>query len=244
MTICLCAAGGVCLLVLLVGSTVGRKQAISMGLSLLMIGAELFSKFKGPKAPVWLLAGTLLALAGCDSITAPRVRPLPVPAAEVPPANLPTQLHVRNWLGPLRQGSCVHASLKNHALWHNDFNFVATWPHSDGETASRVMQRLDAVNYDYVFTERADPRFLDWVSRERHGCILWWKPSHCCTFMGWVEGHNGQQMACVLDNNRPGVYEFHPREQFIRLWAGYGGFGLSFLKPPTVSPPFKSYEVY
>lgn len=185
----------------------------------------------------------LCGLSGCEHLQPERAVALPAPAAEQPPANLPTQLHVRNWLGPLGQGSCVHASMKNHALWHNDFDFVQRWSHSDGEYASRLMKRLDELDYEYTFTEKADPRFLDWCSQERHGCILWWKPSHCCTFMGWVRGNDGRQYAAVLDNNYPGKFELTEREQFVRLWAGYGGFALSLLEAPATSPPYRSYEV-
>lgn len=185
----------------------------------------------------------LVGLLGCEELRPQRAIALPVPAAEQPVCNLPAQLHVRNWLGPLQQGSCVHASLKNHALWHNDFAFARAWPHSDGEYASRLMQRLDATGVAYAFTEKADPRFLDWCDQHRHGCILWWKPSHCCTFMGWVRGSDGRQYAAILDNNYPGKFELTEREQFVRLWAGYGGFALSLLESPTISLPYRSYEV-
>lgn len=184
----------------------------------------------------------VVAFAGCD-LQPRQVVALPVPAPEQPACNLPATMHIRNWLGPQRQGSCVHASLKNYALWHNDFAFVKGWPHADGEYASRLMQRLDAAGYDYAFTERADPRFLDWCSQERHGAIVWWKPSHCCTFMGWVSGQDGKQYAAILDNNFPGKFEFTEREQFVRLWAGYGGFGLAMLMAPTISIPYRSYEL-
>jgi hypothetical protein len=49
--------------------------------------------------------------------------------------------------------------------------------------------------------------------------------------------------AAILDNNYPGRFELTPREQFIRLWAGYGGFALSVLGEPTSSIPYLSYEV-
>lgn len=194
-----------------------------------------------PKA---IIAAVLLCVAcvGCDTV-APRVRALPAPPREQPVCNLPAGLHVRNWEGPRGEGSCVHASLKNHALWHNDFDFVARWPHSDGETARRVRERLDAFGYEYWYTEKYDPRFLDMADRTGHGAILWWKPSHCCTFMGWVD-RGGRQYAAILDNNYPGRFELTEREQFIRLWSGYGGFALCFTKAPTIAAPYKSYEVY
>jgi hypothetical protein len=190
----------------------------------------------------WLLL--ILLLAGCQEPTV-QVRSLPCPSAEQPPANLPAALHQRNKLGPQGQGSCVHASLVSHLRWCNQAQLAARWwsTYGDGEFDSRLRARLDAANVDYVYTLRADPRFLDWCSGTRRGCILWWKPSHCCTFMGWVKQANGREYAAILDNNSPGRFELTEREQFIRLWAGYGGFGLSVCDPPASSLTYRSYEV-
>jgi hypothetical protein len=66
--------------------------------------------------------------------------------------------------------------------------------------------------------------------------------AHCCTFVGWIE-RDGKQYAAILDNNYPGRFELTPREQFIRLWAGYGGFALTVLNDPSSSLPYQSYEV-
>ncbi len=194
-----------------------------------------------PVALCALAMGGLLA--GCDAAPT-KVRPLPAPAIEQPPANLPASLHQRNWLGQLNQGSCVHASLVNHLRWLNLHALGERWraTYSDGEYDTRLRERLDAAGFDYVFTLRADPRFLDWCSQTRRGCILWWKPSHCCTFVGWVK-QDGGEYAAILDNNNPGQFELTPREQFIRLWAGYGGFGLSLLDEPTSAMPWPSYAV-
>lgn len=183
-------------------------------------------------------------VAGCDQMQPVRVRPLPAPAIEQPPANLPASLHQRNWTGRLNQGSCVHASLTSHFRWLNQFEMGERWrsTYSDGEYETRLRNRLDAANVEYVFTSKADPRFLDWASSTRRGAILWWKPSHCCTFMGWVE-RDGRQFAAILDNNYPGRFEFTEREQFVRLWAGYGGFALTVLADPASQIPWLSYEV-
>lgn len=184
-----------------------------------------------------------IILPGCDE---PKVaRRLPAPPPEVPVCNLPVELHQRNWLGSKGQGSCVHASLTNHLRWLNQFELGEWWrsQYSDGEWASQLRHRLDAAGIEYSFTEKADPRFLDWVSNTRTGCILWWKPAHCCTFMGWVVGQDGKQYAAILDNNYPGKFEYTEREQFIRLWAGYGGFALAVHHPATISLPYLSYEV-
>lgn len=190
-----------------------------------------------------IVFGCLICV-GCDLGPTLRAFPLPVPPAEQPPCNLPARLHQKNELGPLRQGSCVHASLKSHLEWHNQHELAVAWwgKYHDGEYDSRLMQRLDAAGVEYAFTQKADPRFLDWCSLTRKGCILWWKPSHCCTFMGWVT-RDGQQFAAILDNNNVGKFELTPREQFVRLWAGYGGFALSVLYDPASSFPYLSYEV-
>ncbi len=201
----------------------------------------------------------LIVLAGC-SVDSQRAYPLPEPAPETPVCNLPKLLHQRNKLGPLGQGSCVHASLVNHLRWLNQFELAQRWwlTYGDGEYASRLMQRLDAAGMKnkYYFTEKSDPRFLDWCTRNRTGAILWWKPSHCCTFEGFAMGEDilandrgakdvqpGVQYACILDNNYPGRFEYTERAQFVRLWASYGGFALCILDAPATSIPYLSYEV-
>ncbi len=66
----------------------------------------------------WCLIAWCVLLCGCED-TLVRVRPLPAPAIEQPPANLPAELRQRNWtkrvLNPAtgkyeEQGSCVYAS--------------------------------------------------------------------------------------------------------------------------------------
>ncbi len=192
-----------------------------------------------------IIAACVLCLAsGCLPERPIQVRPLPAPAPEQPAANLPNKLHQRNWTGKLNQGSCVHASLVNHLRWLNEFELGERWrsTYSDGEYDSRLRSRLDAADIDYSYTIKADPRFLDWATATRRGAILWWKPAHCCTFVGWVN-RDGRQYAAILDNNYPGRFELTPREQFVRLWAGYGGFALTVLDDPASSLPYRSYEV-
>lgn len=184
----------------------------------------------------------ILLTAGC--LPQKTVRPLPTPAPEMPVCNLPLELRQSNWAGKLGQGSCVYASLINHVRWLNmpEFADDIRRTRGDGEYANRLMQWLDGRDLSYKYTEKADPRFLDWCSAERAGCILWWKPSHCCTFVGWVKDRDGNQLAAVLDNNYVSKFEYIPREQFIRLWAGYGGFGLTIIDDPAISLPYRSYE--
>ena len=78
------------------------------------------------RATLLLLLTICLAATGCLDRPV-QVRPLPVPPAEQPSANLPGGLHQRNWTGPLRQGSCVHASLVSHLRWQNQFELAERW---------------------------------------------------------------------------------------------------------------------
>lgn len=184
----------------------------------------------------------LFVTVGCEIPTT--VYPLPAPVAEYPVCNLPLPLRQQNWSGRLGQGSCVYASLINHVRWLNmpEFANEIRQSRGDGEYASRLMAWLDSKGLGYDFTERGDPRFLDQCAYDRKGCILWWKPYHCCTFVGWVQDTEGQQFAAVLDNNYTSKFEYIPREQFARLWAGYGGFALSIKNDPAIPLPYRSYE--
>ena len=187
---------------------------------------------------------------GCDQRSLVAV-PLPPQVADTPTCNIPPPLRQKNWLGPKGQGSCVYASLTSHARWLNLFRIAdliagprgdGHGKYGDGEFETRLMENLDREGIDHAETRKADPRFLDWCDKERRGAIMWWKPYHCCLFVGWVE-HNGRQYAAILDNNRTEDFELTEREQFIRLWAGYGGFALCIMSDPATSVPYPSYYV-
>ncbi len=192
-----------------------------------------------------------LCLVGCVD-SEPIVHQLPSPSVDVPTCNIPLELRQRNWLGPRRQGSCVYASTTSHAQWLNmpELAQYIAGPRlngqgahfGDGETETGLIENLGKLGLDYSYTRKADPRFLDWCDAERRGCILWWKPYHCCTFCGWIT-RNGKQYAVILDNNRTEDFELTERNEFIRLWAGYGGFALCIMHDPSISVPYPSYYV-
>ncbi len=197
-------------------------------------------------APNILVLYLLVGLAGCDgTLPAPTVRPLPAPPLESPACNFPAELRQRNWVAANGEGSCVFASLCNHVQWLNDPRLaqVIRGRFAGGEYSSGVRAKLDSLGVAYQYTESADGRFLDWCSATRRGAILWWKPAHCCTFVGWVTSPDGRQFAAILDNNYPDKFELTERGQFMRLWAGYGGFALAVTADPTIPVPWPSYEV-
>ncbi len=118
-----------------------------------------------PTFPICLLV-LATCLAGCNPLPE-QVRALPAPPAGTTICYLPATLHQRNELGPLGQGSCVHGqpgqpssvveSIRAGRCMVED---LPRWRY-----ASRLMQRLDAAGIDYAYTEKADPRFLDWCTR-------------------------------------------------------------------------------
>ena len=181
---------------------------------------------------------------GCDEPTA-TYRALPAPAAEAPVINPDVSLRQQNWLGPQREGSCAHASLFSLFNWQNKSELKAIWRSAyggDGEYASRMRQRLDEQKLPYACTEKANLTLLDYAHSTRRGAILWWKPSHCCTFCGWVQLPDGKTYAVILDNNNVSRYELTEKSKFHALWASYGGFALCVLFDPPSPPLYRSYE--
>lgn len=183
------------------------------------------------------------ALAGC-SATSAKYRALPAPPRETPAVNPPYSIRQTNWLSPQREGSCVHASLSSMLHWQNQFELAKKWraQYSGGEYSDRLRDRLDAAKIPYAYTEKANLQLLDDAHASRRGAILWWKPSHCCTFVGWAKSKDGTTYAVILDNNRTQSYELVERNQFHKQWAGYGGFALMTLFDPPSPPIWKSYE--
>jgi hypothetical protein len=185
----------------------------------------------------------LLFVAGCEE---QQYRLLQKPKPESPPINPPLQVRQTNWLGgPAgREGSCAHASLVSMLHWQNQFKLASIWKqkYGGGEYASRIRQRLDSENVPYAFTENANLALLDYAHSTRRGAILWWKPSHCCTFLGWVQGSDGKTYAAILDNNSVSKFEYTEKSQFHRLWASYGGFALTVLGDPPSPPIYQAYE--
>ncbi len=187
-----------------------------------------------------------LLLVGCADLAPVRVRALPLPDGERPPMNLPTQMRQRNWVSSENEGSCVHASMISVLRWHNQERLANWWRQNfaGGENEIEIERKLQAAGVPFISRHNGDPEILDWASRTRHGCILWWKPSHCCTFCGWIKGSDGRIYGVIMDNNWPERLELTERSQLIRLWNGYGGFALAPLLPPATpysSPEFETY---
>lgn len=175
----------------------------------------------------------------------PQFRALPAPTKrETPAANPPFSIRQKNWAGKGGDGSCVHASLSTMLHWQNQFEKAAWWrtQYGGGEYSARLRGRLDDAKIPYAFTEKANLQLLDDAHASRRAALLWWKPSHCCNFVGWAKSPDGRVYAMILDNNRTDKYELVERSEFHKKWASYGGFALMVLYDPPSCPVWKSYE--
>ena len=212
---------------------------------------ELRKRFNVSRPTVWRILRCIPAMIllsvfflGCDHAT-PNVRPIARPQLEQPVVQLPVPLRQKNWT-VRGEGSCVYASLTTVARWHHRLD-LATWlsdptQNGGGEYGKRLRDRLDNTGVPYAYTENASVDFLDWCSDNRHGCIVWWKKSHCCTFAGWFCSE-GKVYAAIIDNNHPEKFEFTERSMFLRGWTGFGGFGLTLLYDPASPRPWLSYTL-
>lgn len=189
---------------------------------------------------VCLLAS--LALVGCAP--EPQWVSLPSVPPEVPPVNVPLSLRQTNWPDARGSGSCVIASSISHLHWCNRPDLAARFraSYAGGQTASSIQRIWQANGLPYVCTEDGDPTFLEWASRTRRGAILWYFPSHCCTFCGYSVV-DGVEHAMILDNNRVRQFIRIPKREFLTRWRGYGGFAMTAILPPAPPLPSRGYEV-
>lgn len=183
-----------------------------------------------------LLLSLLLIACGCVAPAEKWVAVNP-PEPEVPVVNLPTNLHERNWVDARGSGSCVHASTLFIMKWQGQYKLAEQWKktHAGGETANSIMLAYEKYNLPYTCTLDGDPLFLVWATKSRRGAIVWWKPYHCCAFVG-ISVVDGREYAIISDNNRPGTFEKTPLDEFIRKWRGYGGFACTLLLDAPHSP--------
>jgi len=182
-----------------------------------------------------LLLLTVALWLGCSApVRYVAVKP---PDPEIPVAHLPDALHERNWPDRGGSGSCVHASTLFVMRWQGAYEVADWWRrnYAGGETAQSITNYYKQNNLPFACTLNGDPAFLVWVTQTRRAAIVWWKPYHCCAFVG-VSVIGGREYAIIQDNNRPGTFEQTPLNEFIQKWRGYGGFACTLLMSPPQSP--------
>lgn len=188
-----------------------------------------------------------VCLAGCSTPAEISTKPLQA-IAELPAANLPAAMRLRNWTDARGSGSCVIASSCFNHNWGGNTKRAADWRnrYAGGQTETTIRRKHDAERIPYYFTRSADPEFLRWVTRTRRSALIWYYPRHCVNFVGFHTDPNRPTdpnvYAWLCDNNRPAQFIRVPVSEFVRKWAGYGGFGLALESPPVPPPLFDATD--
>ncbi len=135
-------------------------------------------------------------------------------------------------------GSCVHCSLQE-VLHHQGQDELADWwrkTYRGGERATSLIRKLERLDIPFAYTMTGDPAFLEWVSETQRMAVIFYKPMHAITFVGFVG-----DKAKVLDNNRPDQYEYIDKAIFLYTWKTYySGFALTTVYDPPAPPMWRS----
>lgn len=148
-------------------------------------------------------------------------------------ADVPVELRQKNWLHQ-GEGSCAHASTIVALRWINLPEMADWWKtnYGGGEYFSRLTERMDSAGLRYVATEDGDFRVLEYAARNRLVVVLPYKPAHAINLVDLTPTH-----AVLLDNNRPGEYEYVPRAEFDARWTQeFGGVAICLIGTPA--PPW------
>lgn len=193
------------------------------------------------------IASISLVCSGCSGTLHLPTKPMQE-IAEIPAANLPVDMRLHNWTDSRGSGSCVIASSCFNHNWVGDSETAKRWRqiYAGGQTETSIKAKHDAAQIPYYFTRSADREFLEWVTRTRRSALIWYYPSHCVNFVG-IHRDNTRPTdpnlyAWICDNNRPTRFIRVPVDEFVRKWAGYGGFALSRESPPAPPPLFDAID--
>ena len=146
-------------------------------------------------------------------------------------SDLPMAMRTKNYDG----GSCVHASTITLLYLHGQDDMARWWRenYSYGEYAGRHNKRLDSAGLRFAYTTSGDVAFLDWACRTRRAAGITFYGNHFVNLLDLTP-----TTAYLLDNNRTNQVIEIPRDEFIRRWRGYGGWGMTLVYQPPPPKPF------
>ncbi len=189
-----------------------------------------------------LLFALMLVCVGCE-MEPPFLAPLPPePPIARPVVNVPRALRESNWLGPQREGSCVHAAIVNLLRAQRMFARADWWRshNGDGEWDERLASKLDAAGIKYTYTsEHGNVGFLEWacdpIHGTRRGCGVTVEGGrHMVCLM-----HLDDKWAGILDSNSTDAIIWVPRETFIAEWLNSNSWAVAIVGTPAPPRPAK-----
>ena len=198
-----------------------------------------------------LMILTLLLFVGCDQTVTIDLRidlgnlsfipnqnyDYPDYEVERPKVNLETIFREENWLGPQREGSCVHATFIMLLRWQGQFEMADYWKanHADGEYASNLADKMDAAGVRYAYTDgKKDVSFLEWSCATRRGCGVAVKNrAHMVLLVALND-----EWACILDNNHIKNFKWVKRDVFMKDWLSSGSWAVTAVYTPPPPLPY------
>lgn len=163
--------------------------------------------------------------------------------------DLPVEQHVHNVAAPGDgAGCCVFASMDMAARWGNvkplygvekKLRYGGGWPEKVDETFKQYAPDLSYAQYlgsDPTFLEAAiktgRPVCVTYGYGERYGMST---IAHMVILV-----HFDSRLACIIDNNFPGTFEWMSRDEFLRRWKHPHGTGWAYVLLAPPPPPMPS----
>ena len=149
--------------------------------------------------------------------------------------DLPVGIAEHNWRGRHGSGSCAWASLITALRWQGQDNMAAHVKsrYDSGATWRDLKSASDTLDLKYTYTARGDSRLLEWASQTKRAGVVFYKPQHAVTFVGF-DGND----AVIIDPNHPQRKERIDKQAFINNWRHryQGVFFVPIYAPGTPTP--------
>lgn len=205
-----------------------------------------------PRLP---LAALLALLTAVPTVGQPRFSPTPTPVSPAgtrATVDLPASVHMRNVGGSDGAGLCVFTSLQHAAFWQNVRTLDGFrqwmqarpgggWPEKVDQMLAQFCRSKGVPVPEYVQHTGGDDTFLDLaVKTDRLPCVTY--DGRDDFYRGTIAhmvnlAHIDGRYGAVIDNNRPGVWLWMTRADFLSRWRGNsGGWAVVLLDPPP--PPY------
>jgi hypothetical protein len=198
---------------------------------------------------------SLAALAAfCCGAPAFDPRPEPVaPDGTKAVVDLPTSQHMRNVGGSDGAGLCVFTSIQHSAYWQNvraldgfrqwmQRRPGGGWPEKVDKMFAQFCKEKGVAVPAYIQHTGGDPVFLELALRTGRCPGVTYNGRddfYRSTIAHMVSlAHLDKTHAAIIDNNRPGVWLWMTREEFLSRWkGGGGGWAVVLLDPPPTPHP-------
>ena len=153
-----------------------------------------------------------------------------------PAVYIPKRMRQENWLGPKREGSCVHAAMTNLFIAQGRFKLANWWRthNGDGEWPSDLAPKLDAAGIKYAYTSmKGNVKFLEWAVKTHRGCGVTVRgASHMVVLV-----HLDKKWAGLLDSNAVDEIIWVPRKTFIAEWLNSESWAITPVYTPQPPMP-------